>query len=115
MTKLKKLLISSLTCLASGCASVSIPDINPGVTLPYSGDGYRRTTLTNVSTVVPKAQWDQQKRRAILLFAEDWAQLKYVLLKNCLTNKCKSTAGALDNLFYTLDEQLKKLPSPLKK
>lgn len=102
--------VSLLICLSS-CASVEIPDIRPGITLPASGDGYRYSTLSNKEERIPKVQWDEEKKRGIILFSDDWAKLKYTLLKNCLTNKCKSTAGALDSLFYAIDDALKQLPS----
>lgn len=112
MTKLKLLFASSLICLAtSSCATVDIPDLNPGVTLPYFKEGYRYTTLSNVETTVPAAEWNMIVARSIVLTAEDWQKLKFVLLKNCLTNKCKATAGALDSLFYAIDDALKQLPS----
>lgn len=102
--------VSLLTCLSS-CASVEIPNLRPGITLPASGDGYRYSTLTNEEERIPKEEWGPKRDRGIILFSDDWAKLKYVLLKNCLTNKCKSTAGALDSLFYAIDDALKQLPS----
>jgi hypothetical protein len=114
MTRLKSLSASLLTCLLSGCATVEIPDLNPGITLPASGNGYRYTTLSNKETTIPKVKWDEERKKGIILFADDWAKLKIVLLKNCLSNRCKSTAGALDSLFYSIDDALKKIPKPKK-
>jgi hypothetical protein len=117
MTKLKTLLVSSLICLASGltaCQTLDIPDISPGITLPASGDGWRYSTLSNKEVTIPKAKWEEQKKKGIILFADDWSKLKITLLKNCLSNQCKATAGALDSLFYTIDDALKKIPTPKK-
>jgi len=80
--------------------------------LPASGDGYGITTISRKETRIPRAEWDQKRKRAILLYSEDWAKLKYTLLKNCIANQCKQTVGALDGLFYSLDDALKKIPRP---
>lgn len=113
MKKLKKLFASLLICLAtSSCAHVEIPDIAPGVTLPGNGTGFQRTTITDVEIETPAHIWKEKIKRGIILFSDDWAKLKKTLLKNCLSNQCKSTVGALDGLFYTIDDALNKIPSP---
>lgn len=96
--------------LISACASVEIPDINAYVTLPASEDGYGISTLSRKETRVPRAEWEQKRKRGIILFSEDWEKLKFTLLKNCVANQCRQTVGALDGLFYSIDDALKKIP-----
>ena len=105
----------SLLCaslLTSACASVELPDIKAYVTLPASEDGYGVSTLSRKEVRIPKAEWEQKRKRGIILFSEDWAKLKFTLLKNCMAAQCKQTVGALDGLFYSIDDALKKLPKP---
>lgn len=103
--------ISSLALVTlSGCASVEIPDIHPYVTLPASGDGYTMSTVSHIAKRVPKRDWDVMRKRGIVLLSEDWAKLKYTLLKNCLANECKQSVGTLDSLFYAIDNAFKVLP-----
>lgn len=90
---------------------MEIPDINAYVTLPASEDGYGVSTLSRKEVRIPKAQWEQKRKRGIILFSEDWAKLKFTLLKNCVANQCKQTVGALDGLFYSIDDALKKVPN----
>jgi hypothetical protein len=97
-----------LVFLLAGCASVSIPDFKAHVTLPASGDGYWMNTVSEKEGRIPKAEWDIKKKRGIVILSEDWAILKNTILKNCLSNTCKDTVGVFDDLFYNLDEALKK-------
>lgn len=76
------------------------------MTLPYSEDGYRIGTLTQKETRIPKAEWEEKKKRGIIIFSEDWQKLKFSFLKNCITNPCKQTVGALDELFIAIDKAL---------
>lgn len=111
---LKRLTIGlSLLCaslLTSACASVELPDIKAYVTLPASEDGYGVSTLSRKEVRIPKAEWEQKRKRGIILFSEDWEKLKFTLIKNCVALQCKQTVGALDGLFYSIDDALKKLP-----
>lgn len=103
------LLTSSL--LLVNCSSVyEIPDFNTYVTLPYSGDGYSISTVTHKTNRIPAAQWELQRRKGIVLLSADWEKLKFSLAKNCLSNPCKQTIGALDSLFITIDQSLQQLP-----
>lgn len=86
---------------------VEIPDITPRITLPASGDGFGITTVTRKESRIPKEKWAEMQKRGIILLSDDWAKLKFTLLKNCLTNECKQTVGALDGLFYAIDDALK--------
>ncbi len=111
----RSLLLSAslvLSLAVSGCATVEIPDVNAYVTLPASGDGYGITTLSRKETRIPKEQWDDVRRRGITLLPDDWAKLKWTILKNCMTNDCRQSVGALDGLFYAIDEALGHLPGP---
>lgn len=87
---------------------MEIPDINAYVTLPASEDGYGVSTLSRKEVRIPKAQWEQKRKRGIILFSEDWAKLKFTLLKSCISNACTQSVGKLDSLFYTIDEALKR-------
>jgi hypothetical protein len=115
MTVLLQLSASSL--VLAGCASVEIPDFKAHITLPASGDGYWVKTVSTDEGRIPKEQWDITRRRGIVILSEDWKILRFSLMKNCLTMKCKQAVGAFDDLFYTLDGTLKKLPisSPVRK
>ncbi len=95
--------------LLVNCATVDIPDIKPRIVLPASGDCYSISTITHKEYRIPKALCAEQNKRGIILMSDDWAKLKYTLLKNCLTNQCKQTVGALDGLFYAVDNALKKV------
>lgn len=109
---LRLLLLISTSVLLAACATVEIPNFKTYVTLPASQDGHWVETITHKRGIIPKAEWEEKKKRGIVLLSEDWAVLKYTLLKNCLANECKSVAGALDGLFYAVDEALKQIPKP---
>jgi hypothetical protein len=110
---MKKLLAVSLL-LFSGCATVQIPAFRAHITLPASGDGYYVNTILAEEGRIPKAEWDEKKKRGIVLLSEDWEKLKVVVIKNCLTNKaCKDTVGVFDDLFKTIDEALKVVTKPV--
>ncbi len=91
------------------CSTIEIPDIHPGITLPASGDGYQIGTVSHDEIRTPADQWHEKTKRGIILFSDDWAKLKFTLLKNCLANDCKQSVGALDNLFYAIDNALKEI------
>ena len=107
-----KLSIASASLLISACASVELPDIKAYVTLPASEDGYGISTISRKEVRIPRAEWDQKRKRGIILFSEDWEKLKFTLIKNCVALQCKQTVGALDGLFYSIDDALRKLPKP---
>lgn len=107
-------MLSASSLLSLGCASVKIPDFKAHITLPASGDGYWVKTVSTEEGRVPKDEWDVARKRGIIILSEDWAILRYTLLKNCLTMECKQAVGVFDNLFYSLDDALKKI-NPLVK
>lgn len=69
-------------------------------------------TVTGETETIPKEIWAQRLPRGIILFADDWQTLKTTLLNNCMENTCSNAVGALDSLFQTIDQALRKLPSP---
>lgn len=91
------------------CASVDLPDVCPEITLPASGDGYCRTTVTHKARRIPKAQWDIEKKKRVHVSFQDWTKIKKEFLKHCVMNKCKQAVGAFDDLFLSLDKALKKV------
>ncbi len=103
---MKKLIFAA--CFMVGCASVKIPDFKAHITLPASGNGFYVKTVTGEEGTIPKEKWDKMKVRGIVILSEDWAILRNVLLKNCLSNECNDTVGVFDNIFYTLDAEAKK-------
>jgi hypothetical protein len=99
--------ILPLILFFSGCATVQIPDFRAHITLPASGDGYYVNTISKQEGRIPKLEWDEKKKRGIVLLSEDWAKLKMVVIKNCLNNRsCKDTVGVFDDLFKTIDAAL---------
>lgn len=97
----------SMACLITlqvGCATVEIPDLHPEITLPGSGECYSRSTLTRETYRLPKETCERRSKKAIKLYSNDWQVLRVTLLKNCLTNQCKQSVGALDELFQALDQ-----------
>lgn len=92
------------------CATIEIPDIKPGIVLPASGDLYQISTISHKETRTLAEDAKNKIPRAILLFSDDWAKLKFTLLKNCIANECKQTVGTLDNLFIVIDNALKQIP-----
>lgn len=93
--------------LFTGCATVRIPDFKAHITLPASGDGFWLKTVSNEIGKIPKKEWEEKRKRGITILSEDWQILRYTVMKNCLTNDCKDTVGAFDELFYKVDEALK--------
>lgn len=102
----------------SGCATVSVPDFRVFATLPASGDGYSVMTVSDDESRVPKDKWLSQCKapepclaRALHIMPEDWQIMRDTILENCLTEECKNSVGILDNLFFAIDDALKKLPT----
>lgn len=104
-----RILLTLSFIFLTSCASVEIPDFKAYVTLPASGDGYYVKTVTPEEGRVSKEQWDIQRKHGIIILSEDWAILRYSLLKQCLTKKCKQAVGAFDGLFTSIDDALKKI------
>lgn len=100
-------LLVLIATLLTGCSTVQIPDFKAHITLPASGDGYYVKTVSEEEGRIPKEKWDVMRKRGIVLLSEDWAILRYTILKNCLSNECKDTVGVFDDLFYTIDKALK--------
>lgn len=103
---MKKILII-LAFTLQACSTIEIPDFKAHITLPASGDGYYVKTVSDDEGRIPKATWEIVRKRGIILLPEDWAILKYTILKNCLSNECKDTVGIFDDLFYVIDKGLK--------
>lgn len=116
MLRLKLLFAASLALVVlanlSACASVEIPDFKAHMTLPASRDGFWVQTVSEDEGVIPAAEWRAKLDSTphIILFSEDWSILRFSILKNCLSMECKQAVGALDGLFYALDNALKTLP-----
>lgn len=106
--KLSAFFVVSLL-LFSGCATVEVPDFHAYVTLPASGDGFGVKTVSKTEKVIPAKEWEEVRKRGIVILSEDWKILKRTVRKNCITNKCEQAVGALDGLFLALDHALKKV------
>lgn len=111
LKQLTKLFLMVASLSLSGCGSFQIADIGPMVTLPGSGDCYQVTVLTNKKTRFPKVQCDDIKRRGIILTSEDWQKQRFSIQKNCQILECKQLIGAFDELFLTIDNALKHIPT----
>ena len=106
----------ALIFLLAGCSTTTtIPRFKVHVTLPASEDGYYvNTVLLHDGTDegrVAKDKWAEQRRRGLMLLPGDWLVLRTFLLENCLMNSCKLMVGTFDNLFKTIDDALKKVPT----
>lgn len=111
MSQLKKLSVSLFLLFnISGCATVEMPDFYAHVTLPASGDGFGVSTVSRQEKTIPREQWEEQKKRGIVILSKDWKILKKTVRKNCITNKCKQAIGALDGLFFAIDSALRMVP-----
>lgn len=98
-----------------GCATIKIPDFYAYVTLPASGDGYGIKTVSKEEKRIDKKEWDEMKKRGLVILPEGWAILKKTVRRNCITNsKCEHAVGALDNLFIVIDKALEQAPYPAK-
>lgn len=95
-----------LFLFSTSCATVEIPDFYAHITLPASGDGYARSTVSKKKKRIPAEQWKEMIKRGIILMPEDYKILKKITLKNCITNKCKQAVGTFDSLFLALDKGL---------
>lgn len=106
MKKLK-LVFVNLFLLSSllGCQSVvEVPSFNAYITLPASGDGFGVNTTTKKEITIPRKEWDEQKKKGIVILSKDWKVLKKTVRKNCLNSRqCVEAVGALDALFYVID------------
>jgi len=96
--------------LLSACASVKIPDIYTYVTLPASGNGFGVSSLGKPDKEIPANDWKKISRKGVILLAEDWAKIKKELSSACIKHECDQAIGALDGLFYAIDDALKKIP-----
>lgn len=110
---MKNYLLLSLAMILAGCSTTTtIPDFKAHITLPASGDGYFVHTVSDIEGRIPKAEWEETKKRGIVLLSDDWKILRTFLLENCLMNKCKLAVGTFDALFESIDGALKKIPLP---
>jgi hypothetical protein len=109
--RLARLCLTASLLSLSGCAQFQIADIGPSVTLPASGDCFRKNVLSHKETRIPKAQCDEMKKRAVFITSDDWQKQRFSIQKNCQMNKCKQLVGAFDELFLTIDSALRKIPA----
>ncbi len=86
-------------------------NIEPKVTLPASGNCYAIEVLSRKERIIPKAECDEIKKRAIFITSSDWKILKQANQANCLrSNKCVQMQGAFDSLFLIIDDAINKIP-----
>ena len=110
MSLLKRLSASLLLSFSLvACATVEVPDFYAHVTLPASGDGFGVSTVSKQEVTIDKEEWEEKKKRGIIILAKDWKILKKTIRKNCHTNKCDQAVGALDGLFKAIDAALGQL------
>lgn len=95
--------------LFSGCATYQVPDFKAYLTLPASEDGFGISTISRKEVRIPKAQWNELKKRGIVLLSEDYAVLKKSIRQNCSMRQCTQLIGYFDELFLTLDGALNKV------
>lgn len=110
-----KLLLPLISSQILACAQVEIPDLDPFIRLPASKDCYSKTTVSRQSKrILAGPECEDMIDRSVHLSSDAWAKLRVTLIKNCLTNECKQTVGALDELFITIDNALKNIPKVIK-
>jgi hypothetical protein len=110
MALLKKLsVVLVLSYNLVGCSTVQVPDFTAYVTLPAGGDGFGITTVSKKEIIVPQTEWEEMKKRGIVVLSGDWKILKQTIRQNCITNRCEQAIGAVDSLFYAIDDALKKV------
>ncbi len=102
-----KLFVSLL--LLCSCATIDIPNFLVYIEEPAKKTGFGVETVSHKEVEISAENWVEKKKRAIYIFSEDWLILKRSIRKNCITNKCKKAIGALDGLFYAIDEALLKV------
>jgi hypothetical protein len=105
----KHFLSLSLSFSLCACATVAIPDFNAYITLPAGGDGFGVSTVSKKITEIPQPRWEEMKKRGVVVLPEDWKILKQTIRKNCIANNCEKAIGAVDSLFYAIDDALKKV------
>lgn len=93
-----------------GCATIKVPDFYAHFTLPASGDGYGIKTVSKTEKRIPAVEWNELKKRGLVILPDDWKILKKTIRQNCHTNKCEQMIGKMDNLFLVIDKALKKVP-----
>lgn len=106
--RLLKMLSVVLLLSCSSCATVDMPNFRAFVTLPASGDGFGVYTVSKQEVEIPATEWEEVRKRGIVILPEDWKILKRTVRKNCITNKCKEAVGYLDGLFHAIDHALQK-------
>lgn len=89
---------------------MDVADFRAHITLPASEDGYGINVISKKEVRIPKAEWDQLKKRGVILLSDDYKLLRQSIQKNCQTFKCKQIVGAFDGLFLSIDEALQQIP-----
>lgn len=113
--KLLKLLVSLLllTSLVN-CSSRTLQtsDWQAGITLPASQDCYLFNVMSRTETRIPANHpaCIEKKERSIWLDFDSYRQLRRDITVNCYVSQCKQITGALDSLFLSIDQALKKIP-----
>lgn len=110
-----KLLANLLLLVAlSGCTSFQTSDWRADITLPASGDCYGFNVMSGKETRLKASdpKCIDQKRRSIRLDSENFKILRRDILNNCLAAKCKQITGILDELFLTIDNAARQVPTP---
>lgn len=114
MQSLKFFASSLLLVVLSGCAGLpmQVPDFQPNVTLPASGDCYGITVVTRKETRLPKPECDELKKRAVFFDSENYKLIRESFQQNCQLFQCQQLIGAFDNLFLAIDKGLQSIPAP---
>lgn len=106
---MKLLMLSVSSLLLLSCASYKVPNFKAYITLPASEDGFGITTVTKEETRIPKGEWEEKKKRGIIILSEDYAILKISIKQNCRMRQCEQLVGYFDQLFLSLDDALQKV------
>lgn len=108
-----KLLVSSLLLISlASCANFKTSDWAASITLPGSQDCYSFHVMSGKEkrSAADSAECIRLKERSVYIDFENYVLLRRDIQDNCQFAKCKQIKGALDNLFFTIDAGLGKIP-----
>jgi hypothetical protein len=101
------MLYASLLVLATGCASIEIPNIKLHAEIPFI-DGSEAVFVETVSKkhgLIPFAEWTEQRPYMLMIHIRDWAEIKKTWLSSCRSfrEKCNVAVDSIDEAVRKID------------